>query len=887
MGRILTIFSFLLFSFFSFSQTKVSGKVFNSEKKQVPYTNIILKNVTQDIISYTYSDEKGSYTLRTNKTGNFILVFSALGYKTKETSIIISKETKTITQNITLKEQAFELTEVIIEAERPIKVKKDTIEVKVNKFLKANDATVEDLLKKIPGVTVDNEGTIKVGNQEIEKLMVDGDDFFERGYKILSKNMPPDQLEKVQILQKYSNNRLLKNIEESDKVALNLVLKEDAKRQWFGNFSASYGLVSENRYELKTYSMNFGKKNKYILLTNFNNLGYDSTGDINHLIRPFRIGEPASIGDNQQVQSLLSLRFGQGNFKKSRTNFNNAELISLNAIFNPTKKLKIKTLAFFNWDENDFFQNTSETFTANNTNFMNTEDYIVRNTKQISFGKLDVTYNFSSTQMLEAITKYNNGDFFDNTNLLFNGNSTIENLQHQNTLFDQKISYTNKFTDKKVFLLTGRFIDEKAPQTYRINQFFYEDLFPNKNNINNVQQQSEDQMLFAGFNTHLLDRRKNENLFELQFGNEFRQDKLISEFSLLNNETIVDNPTDYQNNTIYSVNNLYIKTKYLFAFNKLKLIGNLGIHQLFNRLQNNQIDDTQNPFFINPSLSVNWEINSKNKLTTSYSYNSTNAGILNVYPNFILTGFRSFSKGIGTFNQLDTSSLSFNYQLGNWSDRFFANTFILYSKNHDFFSTNSIINQNFTQAKKIIIKDREFLNANTTIDYYFRWITSNLKLNLGYSQSQFKNIINNSNLRNVTSVNYNFGFELRSGFSGFFNYHFGTKWITSEIRTTINNAFTDNNSFLDLSFIFNDNFDIELQAERYFFGNLQNNNTYHFFDFEGRYKLFKNKMTLGLIGKNLFDTSHFRNFNINDIGSSTVEYRLLPRFVVLKLEYRF
>ncbi|PQJ79476.1 carboxypeptidase-like regulatory domain-containing protein [Polaribacter porphyrae] len=878
----------ILFNLKILGQSVINGTVKSTKNQKLNNVNILLSNLTKTrVVAYNFSDDKGNYILETNKTGNFILSFSALGYKKVETPITITKEIKIITKNVTLEEETFELTEVIIEAEKTIKIKKDTIEVKVNKFLKPNDATVEDLLKKIPGVTVDIEGTIKVGNQEIEKLMVDGDDFFERGYKILSKNMPPDQLEKIQILQKYSNNRLLKDIEESDKVALNLVLKEDAKRQWFGNFSVNYGIISENRYELKTYAMNFGKKNKYILLSNFNNLGYDATGDINHLIRPFRFGEPASIGDNQQVNSMLNLRFGQGNFKKSRTNFNNTELVSLNAIFNPTKKLKIKTLGFFNWDENDFFKNSTQNFTAKNTNFTNSEDYTIRNTKRIAFGKLDVTCNFSSTQMLEATTKYNNGDFFDSTNLLFNGNSTIESLKHQNTLFDQKINYTNKFTNKKVFLLTGRFIDEKAPQSYRINQFFYADLFPNLTNVDNVQQQSEDQLLFVGVNAHLFDRKENDNLFELQIGNEFRRDKLISEFSLLDDESVLDNPVDYQNNTTYSVNDLYIKTKYLLALNKFKLVGNLEVHQLFNHLKTNEIAENQNPLFFNPSLGFDWKINYINKLTASYSHNTSNAGILDVYQNFTLTGFRNFSKGTGTFNQLDASSFTVNYQLGNWSDRFFANTFFIYNKNHDFFSTNSIINQNYSQSEKILIKDREFVSVNTNIDNYFKFISSNLKLNLGYSKSQFKNIINSSNLRNITSLNYNYGFELRSGFSGVFNYHFGTKWITSEIKTTFNNSFTDNNSFLDLSFIFNDNFDIELKSERYYFGNLQNDNTYYFVDLDIRYKLFKNKMTLGIVGKNLTNTEKFRNFSISDIGSSNVEYRLLPRFVLLKLDYRF
>ena len=87
--------------------------------------------------------------------------------------------------------------------------------------------------------------------------------------------------------------------------------------------------------------------------------------------------------------------------------------------------------------------------------------------------------------------------------------------------------------------------------------------------------------------------------------------------------------------------------------------------------------------------------------------------------------------------------------------------------------------------------------------------------------------------------------------------------------------------------MFNENFDLQVQTERYYFGNLKTDNTYYFLDFETRYKLKKDKLTLGLSGKNLFNTKTFRNFSISDIGSSTTEYRLLPRFVLLKLEYRF
>jgi hypothetical protein len=212
---------------------------------------------------------------------------------------------------------------------------------------------------------------------------------------------------------------------------------------------------------------------------------------------------------------------------------------------------------------------------------------------------------------------------------------------------------------------------------------------------------------------------------------------------------------------------------------------------------------------------------------------------------------------------------------------------VLYSKNHDFFSTNTLIEQNYIQAEKIVIKDREFISINSKLDYYFKFISSNLKLDLGYIKSEFKNIVNNSDFRVVNSTNYNYGLTLRSGFKGIFNYHIGTKWATTEIQTTVVNTFTDNISFLDLSFMLNKKLDIQVQTERFYFGNLQTDNTYYFLDFDARYKLIENKLTIGLSGKNLFNTARFKTFSISDIGSSTTEYRLLPRFVLLKLEYRF
>ena len=880
-------YGFLLFFNCScFAQIK--GNVFNIHNDGLEFVTVVLKNAKDStFIAYNRTDEYGYFEFDVSAKENYLLSVSFIGFAKK--NIYLDNLNRNVFEKlkIILEEETITLNEVILRKEIEIGQKKDTITFNANAFAQGNEEVVEDLLKKIPGLTVEADGTIKIGDQEVEKVMIDGDDFFERGYKILTKNMPAQPIDKIELLQNYSNNRLLKGIEQSERVALNLKLDEDAKRIWFGNMTLGYDAFSvENRYYAKANLMNFGKKNKYYFLTNLNNIGYDATGDINHLIRPMRFNEPASIGDDQSISSLIGLSANPPNFKRSRTTFNNAEMASLNVIFNPTEKLKIKTLGFFNWDELDFFRNRLDNIAVNNINFTNSENYQLQNKNRIGFGKVDFAYNLSETKMIEATSKYQNANFQSNSDLVFNGQSTIENLYNPVELFDQNISYTNKFKNNKVFLLTGRFINETAPQKYSVNQFLFDELFPNTI-ANNVNQILEQKMTFAGVEAHILERKENKNLLELKIGNAFRKDILNSQFSLLDDDVIIDNPLGYQNRLNYSDNDLYAKGKYQYNFKNVMLIANLGLHQLNNTLENNNQTKTQQPFFINPSLGFDWKINGKNHIHTSYGQNRTNATVLNVYNDFVLTSFRGFNSGTGGLNQLDASSLFFNYQLGNWSDRFFANTTFAYTKSHDFFSTNTQITQNFTQSEAIKIKDRELFTANTSLDYFFKKLQNNAKLKLGYTQSEFKNVVNNSELREVNSINYNYGFEYRTSFDGLVNFHLGSKWLTNKIETSITNEFTDNVSFLDFTIVFNEKLNFDFQSERYFFGNIETDNVYYFLDFDARYTVKENKLTFILSGKNLFNTDTFRNFTISDIGNSTTEYRLLPRYILLKIEYRF
>ncbi|MGO1728624.1 MAG: carboxypeptidase-like regulatory domain-containing protein [Flavobacteriaceae bacterium] len=891
MGRKLTlsniqkfIFSLILYlsvQHLVFSQTLVKGVVTDTLENPVPFANI--KLTTDQDFTYVYTDEKGRYELKSTENGQANLEISTMGFQTQVISLEL--EGKAIIVNVELKDEVTQLDEVIIRTERAFKIKKDTISFKTKFYSDGTEQTVEELLDKIPGLNIDSDGKIKVGNKEIEKLMIDGDDFFEKGYKILSKNMPSHPVEEVEILKNYSNNHLLKDIEESEKVALNLKLDDKSKRIWFGNLEASIG--NDSYHQVRTNLMNFGKNNKYYFLGHLNNIGYDATGDINRLTNPRLQNEPGNIGEDAQLGSLLQMSAPNLNFKENRTSFNDAKLISLNAIFNPNEKLKIKPIAFFNHDEIEFYRNRIENVQTNDANFTNTENYSLKNEKTIAFGKIDVIYNISDSQMLESTTKYKDAEYTDASDLVFNGDFTNERLKSPQTEFDQKLKYTHKLDERRVLLLSGRFKDGESPQNYQSNQFFFDDLFPSYANSDAVKQNISSAMQYMGINIHFLNRKENDNLLELQLGNNYKKDKLLSLFSLIEAGEVTNNPSEYQNNTRLKVNDLYLKSKYRYQFKDFAIIGQINFHQYFNEFKDHSAIEDQTPFFINPSLGLDWEINNNNRLRLNYSKNKTNAGILDAYSSYVLTGYRNFSKGVGNLKQLDASNFNVNYELGNWGDRFFASTYFMYSKNHDFFSTNSVVKQDYTQTEKILIKDRYFLNLYTNIDFYVKPISSNIKLSLGYSKSDYENSVNGSDLRKIVSNNYIYGLELRSGFLGSFNFHIGTKWRYNKIKTTFNNSFTDNTSFINLTYVMNDKLDLHVDSERYYFGSVDGDDVYDFLDFRINYKLLKDKINIGLIGKNLFNNEEFTNFTINDIGSTTTQYRLLPRMLLINLKYRF
>lgn len=890
-GKCLIKFFFLLFLCININaQYTIEGNIYDSNNIPLGNANIIIHKIDSDIIiDYTLSNQNGFYSIQIEKSDSLQIDFSHLGFE-KYSQILgeLDDHSGVFQLNVNLNDESISLQEVVIEQKRPIRIKKDTISIVADIYTEGNERNIEDLLKKIPGINVDSKGTIKIGNQEIERLMVDGDDFFEKGYKVLSKNMPSYVIEEVEILKNYNHNSLLKGIQDSEEVAINLKLKEDLKRIWFGNLITAYGLASSNKYEVKGNLMNFGNQNKYYFLSSLNNIGEEATGDIKQLIQPIKGFKNQDIGDNQSIHSFTNLNILNIDFEGNRTNFNNDELFSLNSIFNPTKEIKIKTLLFFNQDERQQSKNEIEEVNVDGIQFINKEDYKLKNNKSNWYGNLELDYNPNDKTNLISLTKLNFDSLNENGNLNFNDLSNNEILTTSSYLLDQKLALTNKFNESSVLVTMSRLIRQGNKQSYGTDQSVYQELFEIEN-FNQLNQNLNNNYFFIGLNSKYISKTQKDNQLEIQIGNTLRSDNLHSEIRILDNNGSDVPQTDYANNLNYLINDLYFTTQYGLKFKKIDLAGQMELHKI-NSKTRNYIEGSyleNNAIFLMPQIEFGWRINSTNNLTSTFSYNNTLSKVENIYGNYILTGTRFFKSGESNFNQLSGLSAILNYQLGNWTDKIFVNSFFIFRRSNDYFSSNNFITQNYTLSETILLKDREFYNFDSSIDYYIAKISSNIKLVLEYTKSNFQNIVNDE-LRGILMEDYQIGLEIRSGFSGIFNYHLGHKLKENKIGTqNVINKSSNHHSFIDLIFNYKKTTSLLFKGERYGFDSSKGRNNFEFLDFELTHNLENSNWVIGLTGNNLLNTNTYKNIRISDIGYDSFSYLLQPRFFLIRVEYRF
>lgn len=275
------IFAFAFFcAIASYSQSKefkISGTVVSeAENTPLESATVYLERIKDStLVTYTISDKDGKFVLEGKSFDkNVNLFISYVGYQSHKQTIALDKENITI-EPIKLVTDANALDEVVITSRAPITVKKDTLEFNVNSFKTKKDANVEDLLKQLPGVEVDEEGKILVNGKEVNKILVNGKPFFGDDPTITTRNLTKELISKVQITDTKTKAEAFAG-EEGDKEnkTINLTIKEDKNKGVFGRLSGGAG--TDERYEFAGMVNLFDNDRRVSVLSGGNNT--NSTG---------------------------------------------------------------------------------------------------------------------------------------------------------------------------------------------------------------------------------------------------------------------------------------------------------------------------------------------------------------------------------------------------------------------------------------------------------------------------------------------------------------------------------------------------------------------------------------------------------------------------------
>lgn len=248
---ILTIDSVVLFAQ---KNGSVKGVAFDTLAKQpvASATITVLSKKDSSLVTFTLTNNNGSFELRGIPNGEYRLLITHINYYNSNTYFTIDDNKKNIDLgNITMKDKSKILPEVVIKNEAPpVTMINDTVQYNAGSFKVQPNANVEQLLKKLPGVQVDKDGTIKAQGEKVQKVLVDGKEFFGNDPKIATKNLPADAVDKVQVYDKQSDQAQLTGFEDGNyEKTINLKLKEDKKKGLFGKINAGGG--ADERYEGK------------------------------------------------------------------------------------------------------------------------------------------------------------------------------------------------------------------------------------------------------------------------------------------------------------------------------------------------------------------------------------------------------------------------------------------------------------------------------------------------------------------------------------------------------------------------------------------------------------------------------------------------------------
>ena len=271
MKHILSFFLLSLISLTTFSQSnyEVSGTVRDSSGLSVIAATVKLRSAKDSL--FTRTNANGAFSFKGVKSGQFTLSITSLGFQSALRKYMYNEGEGNLALGvINLKNSSKQLNEVVISGTPTVTVKEDTLEFRAADYKLKDDAQVEDLLRKLPGVEVDKDGNVKAQGKAVTRVRVNGKDFFGGDVKTATQQLPANLIDKVQLIDDYGDQANFTGVKEGDpEKILNIQIRPDKNNGYFTQGRIGQG--NEGRYQGNISANMFNKTQQISVQGNLNN----------------------------------------------------------------------------------------------------------------------------------------------------------------------------------------------------------------------------------------------------------------------------------------------------------------------------------------------------------------------------------------------------------------------------------------------------------------------------------------------------------------------------------------------------------------------------------------------------------------------------------------
>lgn len=644
----------LSFTYFSNAQSlqgSIQGTVIDSTGQPLSRASIKLVHAKDTTLAYSkLTSDKGFFQISGIDSGAYLMYISYLGYLPLIQAIDVSnKKSQYDFNKIKLSNTSISLKGITIaESYEQLRISGDTLDYNANAFKTKKNAVVEDLLKKIPGITIDPDGTIKSGGKEIQKILVDGKPFFGDDPKIAMKNLPSDIIERVQVYKKKSDQAEFTGVDDGNsKKVINLKIKEDKKKGVFGEASAGGG--TEDRYATHLNLFRFNGDRQISLIGSGNNINRR-----NYSYKGKTWSRNAGSGELKSWSGGVNYRDKWG------------------------KKVDVSGNYFINYNDRNSIRDENTQYILPDTSYFKNQNQVSRNKSVNHRFRMRIDYQIDSLNsiLFRPSMSYNKGDYYSTSNFntkdldsnQINKGSRNYSSHSESPNFSGSLLYRHRFLKKgRTFSLrlNGGLNDNDSYGSNNQQNTLYDKSESEEENIDQHYIQNNDSRNWGTRITYtepLSDTRK----LELHVGHSantnlskkdtYNKDPLTGEYTVI--DTVFSNnfKTNYQSNEA----GFNIQTK------KEKYKYTIGLNVENNNLENYSISGdsslSQNTVNYFPSLRFDYDLTDNRSLRFRYRGNSGQPSIQQLQPVNDNSQSLRVLKGNPDLKPYFTHSLRFEYR---------------------------------------------------------------------------------------------------------------------------------------------------------------------------------------------------------------------------------